>query len=515
MRAATALALALVYAGSAVSADRPIEVGGTGMAKAWDLSVETILTSSVDVEGLVLAAPAEKLSFDTLHRTTQALDYAGCHAEAEARLRVLWDAPLPAQLNEWAQTTDGEWQGDGPRSQGMALTALSRHYLITRDEAWLAAAYPSIERGCAWLRQTLQANDGLMPGTDIYDHPLPDSDPNQWATRGLEGGAELADALGQDADASAMREAAQWIVLSRAGLPWALYSPELGDLRDRRDPSSGADRVPFDHWAYDAVQKLVDEGIIIGYPKTHEFKGDRAMTRYEFAMALSRLALEWPGLPDAFAAEATGTGQTETGSIVIRLLREFLPEVVAITEQIDDLVTDRYEVERIDEFVATQEGEDYVPNTVGRLITSTFRAGGGFGPAEACEFIIELRECLVRDDDGGLTLFPISPHVWLRHEAEIKLTELPTRYGPLSCTAQFTHFGTGYGTLIIHLAAGSGERSIRIRQPYNSAGSRRAGIEIDGGAVKHVSTDSHFVALAQDQEDVTVSITYEPAPPPN
>ena len=59
--------------------------------------------------------------------------------------------------------------------------------------------------------------------------------------------------------------------------------------------SSPAETVPFDHWAYDAVQKLVDEGIIIGYPKTHEFKGDRAMTRYEFAMAISRL-MEWPGL---------------------------------------------------------------------------------------------------------------------------------------------------------------------------------------------------------------------------
>ena len=48
--------------------------------------------------------------------------------------------------------------------------------------------------------------------------------------------------------------------------------------------------VPFDHWAYDAVQTLVDEGVIIGYPDG-TFKGDRAMTRYEFAMALAR-ALE-------------------------------------------------------------------------------------------------------------------------------------------------------------------------------------------------------------------------------
>ncbi len=46
--------------------------------------------------------------------------------------------------------------------------------------------------------------------------------------------------------------------------------------------------VPRDHWAYDAVKKLVEAGIIVGYPDGL-FHGDRAMTRYEFAMALSRL----------------------------------------------------------------------------------------------------------------------------------------------------------------------------------------------------------------------------------
>lgn len=52
--------------------------------------------------------------------------------------------------------------------------------------------------------------------------------------------------------------------------------------------SNPAETVPFDHWAYDAVQKLVDQGIIIGYPDG-TFRGNRALTRYEFAMAVSRL----------------------------------------------------------------------------------------------------------------------------------------------------------------------------------------------------------------------------------
>lgn len=46
--------------------------------------------------------------------------------------------------------------------------------------------------------------------------------------------------------------------------------------------------VPKHHWAYEYVYKLWERGIFIGYPdKT--FKGDRCITRYEAATAVSRL----------------------------------------------------------------------------------------------------------------------------------------------------------------------------------------------------------------------------------
>jgi polyhydroxyalkanoate synthesis regulator phasin len=48
--------------------------------------------------------------------------------------------------------------------------------------------------------------------------------------------------------------------------------------------------VPWDHWAYDAVATLAEKGIIVGYPDGY-FKGNRPLTRYEFAAAL-RNALE-------------------------------------------------------------------------------------------------------------------------------------------------------------------------------------------------------------------------------
>lgn len=46
--------------------------------------------------------------------------------------------------------------------------------------------------------------------------------------------------------------------------------------------------VPTDHWAYDAVNTLQKDGIVIGFPDG-TFGGKRAMSRYEFATAIARL----------------------------------------------------------------------------------------------------------------------------------------------------------------------------------------------------------------------------------
>jgi len=49
--------------------------------------------------------------------------------------------------------------------------------------------------------------------------------------------------------------------------------------------------VPTDHWAYDAVNELAQHGIVNGYPDS-TFGGKRALTRYEFAVALQRMLQE-------------------------------------------------------------------------------------------------------------------------------------------------------------------------------------------------------------------------------
>src|SRR5437588_11905334 len=46
--------------------------------------------------------------------------------------------------------------------------------------------------------------------------------------------------------------------------------------------------VPQGHWAYDAVNELAAHGIFTGYPD-QTFGGKRALTRYEFAVAIQRM----------------------------------------------------------------------------------------------------------------------------------------------------------------------------------------------------------------------------------
>ena len=65
------------------------------------------------------------------------------------------------------------------------------------------------------------------------------------------------------------------IVLALLALALPVFAQEFPD-------------VPPDHWAYQAVQELVNAGIIQGYPDG-TYGGKRAMTRYEFAEAAAKM----------------------------------------------------------------------------------------------------------------------------------------------------------------------------------------------------------------------------------
>jgi len=85
--------------------------------------------------------------------------------------------------------------------------------------------------------------------------------------------------------------------------------------------------VPSDHWAYDAINKLVAAGIVEGYPDG-EFKGDQNMTRYEMAVMVSRaldnIVAEQEALAEEMEAMGEGltTGQAEDVTAIVKSLME-------------------------------------------------------------------------------------------------------------------------------------------------------------------------------------------------
>ena len=95
--------------------------------------------------------------------------------------------------------------------------------------------------------------------------------------------------------------------------------------------------VPKEHWAYSYVKSLADRGLLEGYPDG-EFKGDRTMTRYEFAAIIYR---------------ALQNGAPVDGNMG-KAMEEFGPEMEKVREAY------RFRVDRI-------SGEDNDRNKVERV----------------------------------------------------------------------------------------------------------------------------------------------------
>jgi hypothetical protein len=110
--------------------------------------------------------------------------------------------------------------------------------------------------------------------------------------------------------------------------------------------------VPQGHWAYDAVNKLSETGLIEGYPDG-QFKGKQTMTRYEFAQAIARMMgrlEEMKGVPGPAGppgpAGAGGGLTAEQQALLDRLATEFAPELRALRSDLDRLT------KRVDELEA-------------------------------------------------------------------------------------------------------------------------------------------------------------------
>ncbi|MCX8052411.1 MAG: S-layer homology domain-containing protein, partial [Armatimonadetes bacterium] len=117
--------------------------------------------------------------------------------------------------------------------------------------------------------------------------------------------------------------------------------------------------VPADHWAYDAINQLQKDGILMGYPDG-TFQGKRTITRYEFATAIARLADWMQGMiptvekPTGFVtkedldAAIKGISQPDLAKLATKddvaalrkLIDEFRDEIAALGVDVDALKRD-------------------------------------------------------------------------------------------------------------------------------------------------------------------------------
>src|SRR5947209_15597237 len=102
--------------------------------------------------------------------------------------------------------------------------------------------------------------------------------------------------------------------------------------------------VPTDHWAYDAVNELASRGIVNGYPDG-TFGGKRALTRYEFAVAIQRMLQDVQHRIDAIPKGPGGTAglsRDEINSIIDERLKN-----VPTREEVDRLRSDVDQLRRL------------------------------------------------------------------------------------------------------------------------------------------------------------------------
>ena len=139
--------------------------------------------------------------------------------------------------------------------------------------------------------------------------------------------------------------------LTRSLIVFALITPS--SLVNAQTPTIEFDNSPVNsvddfsdidpnHWAFQALQSLVERyGVVIGYPDG-TFKGNRAMTRYEFAAGMNQ-ALE---RINQLIKEGLGDKLTEEDLNALRRLEtEFLPELTALRNRVDTLEARSAELE--------------------------------------------------------------------------------------------------------------------------------------------------------------------------
>ena len=99
---------------------------------------------------------------------------------------------------------------------------------------------------------------------------------------------------------------------------WTALSLSMGVAAGCSAAANPFTDVPADHWAYDAVAQLADEGIIEGYG-AKDFRGSRQITRYEMAQMVAKAQAKNPsGADKALVDKLTAEFRNELENLGVK-----------------------------------------------------------------------------------------------------------------------------------------------------------------------------------------------------
>ena len=314
-------------------------------------------------------------------------------------------------------------ESDAP---GEGIWALTRHAVLTGDEAWLAGVFPHIERRVDWLYRMLTATAPLRvvaenrlpmyitaPANSIVclpaenglvhgrmDWHAPDFYINCWAYCGLSEAALAARRLGREG------LAAQWAAEAER-VDEAIAAHLLPGYGNERDP------------------------VVTPHP-TGALAGHRDALRAKLGDWYCRNRLTADG---ARSPERLWT-YFEAGQIHNAMLLGLLDEAWIC---LDGMLSDGapWGVSAYTE--GEPEGNEFLPykNTAGmRGWLQPDRTKSGNMPHlwTGAEMIALIREMFVREENGGLVLGTGVPAVWLRPGSRFGVQNMPTDFGPVTYT---------------------------------------------------------------------------------
>ncbi len=293
-------------------------------------------------------------------------------------------------------------EADNP---GQILWAIHQHWLLTRDEAWLARIYPAVGKIVAMIRYyrttpgphwvsmkslefgaALPAADRreLSPGRCDGVHP---EYTEAFDLTGLRGAAELAAAVGNRADAAA----------------WEDLASTLFDAYDKQFRS----RLPNGYGSYSVLWPC------------RLYPYNRGAAFDQFKTVGAQQSTSWRYFPLATAHQGLLTGNRLAGCETLRLHLEH-PQMQG--------------------WYAFDEGGGSGSGGWYRLRTawphSKQKPGENLSVAmphgwALAEFWLLMRDSIVHEDDGRLVLLGGVPSDWFRSKEGMRVRGLPTHFGLL------------------------------------------------------------------------------------